>query len=74
MNTLFSTLTACLGTYAAMFHSHFGVTFTFFCAGRTDVGADLAKRIDIFSIHRHDLGGGAADGCAFQVQPDTFFQ
>ena len=71
MNALFRALAAGFGADAAMFHTHFGVSFTLFRAGRTDVCTYLAKTIYMGTIHHHDLGRGAASSGAFEVKPDT---
>jgi hypothetical protein len=45
--------------------------FAFFCAGNADIRANLANRVRMIAFEIHDLNSSAADGGAFQVQPDA---
>jgi hypothetical protein len=62
----FGAVTAGSGAIAAVLHVR--VIFAFLGAAVTDAFAELAKLFGEFAVKTHDLGGGIAEGGAFEVK------
>jgi hypothetical protein len=54
------------GAIAAVLHV--GMVFAFLCAAIAAVFAELAKLFGEFAVEAHDMGGGIAEGSAFEVE------
>lgn len=70
MTADFGALMAGVGAFAAVFQ--FDMLAAFAGAAVAYFDAKLAQVFGKLAVQAHDLGGGSADGGAFQVQLDAF--